>query len=324
MQPIKKFFWALTAASLMASASPAAAQTYPAKPIEWICATSPGSTAAAWCQLMGQVLSKKEVLGQPVHISYMGGGSGNEAASYAKRKPTDGYTLLHANASWSGYMSLPTFSQKPEDFEVLVKVEKFLYALGVHKDSEFKSIQDVITYAKANPGKLSVAGNKIGSLHHKLIADFFNAAGAEVNYIPYEGSGDAVKDVLGKHVPIGLGTIGQWQPHVEAGTVRPLVVVNEERVPAMAAIPIPKDIGLNYPIIHQWQGLFALKGTPPAVRKTLTEAMRKVIDSEEYQTYLKRSPHVVAAFEADEAKLKQDFQYELREFKQFLAKNGLI
>jgi tripartite-type tricarboxylate transporter receptor subunit TctC len=196
--------------------------------------------------------------------------------------------------------------------------------LGVHKDSEFKSIQDVITFAKANPGKLGIAGNKIGSLHHKLIVDFFNAAGAEVNYIPYEGSGDAVKDVLGKHVAMGLGTIGQWQPHVEAGTVRPLVVINEERVPSMAEVPTPKELGFNYPILHQWQGLFALKGTPPDVRRAVADAMKKVIDSEEYKTYLQRSPHVIAAFEADQAKLKKDFDYELGEFKAFLSKNGLI
>lgn len=324
MLTIKQGLLALVAAVAAGSAGPVNAQQYPTKPIEWVCATSPGSTAAAWCQLMGQVLSKNEVLGQPVHISYMGGGSGNEAANYAKRKRTDGYTLLHANASWSGYMNLPTFGQKPADFEPLVKVEKFLYALGVHKDSEFRTIQDVVAYAKANPAKLSVAGNKIGSLHHKLIMDFFKASGAEVNYIPYEGSGDAVKDVLGKHVPIGLGTIGQWLPHVQAGNVRPLVVLNEERVAAFAEVPTPKDIGLSYPILHQWQGLFALKGTPPAVRQTLIAAMRKVIESEEYKTYLSRSPHVIAAFEADEAKLRQDFQMELDAFKTFMAANGLI
>ena len=312
------------AAAAAAFAGPASAQNYPEKPIEFICATSPGSTAATWCQLMADLISKPEMLGEPVHVTFKGGGSGNEAAVYVDNKPADGYTLLHGNASWSGYMNLPTFSPDPENFELVVKVEKFLYVLATNVDTPYQTWDDLVKAAKEAPGTISVAGNKIGSIHHKHIISAFNAAGAEVNYIPYEGSGDAVKDVIGNHVPVGLGSIGQWAPHVEAGSVRELLLLNEERSDTIPDVPSVADAGLDYPIQHQWQGLFVKSGTPEEVTTKIADAFAKAIETPEYKEYLKNSPHVVPAFESDPAKLKSDFQAELDEFEAFMKENGMI
>ncbi|HEY9215465.1 MAG TPA: tripartite tricarboxylate transporter substrate binding protein [Ancylobacter sp.] len=302
----------------------AQAQTYPTKPIELVCSTSPGSTAAQWCQLMAQVLAKPDVLGKPVNVNYKGAGSGNEAAVYVQQRPADGYTLLHANASWSGYMNLPTFTAKPDDFEFLVKVEKFVYALATQSDSEFKTFNDVVTAAKLKPGTIAVAGNKIGSIHHKHVISAFKAAGAEVNHIPYEGSGDAIRDLLGKHVPVALGSIGQIQPHVQSGKLRALVVLSEERSPAFPDVPSIVELGYVYPISHQWQGIFVKKGTPPEVKAKLREAFAKVVNGPEYAEYLKNSPHVEKTFEADEAKLKKSFDAELKDYRTFMQANGIL
>lgn len=301
----------------------AMAQSYPSKPIEFICATSPGSTAATWCQLMANLISKPDNLGQPVHVVYKAGGSGNEAAVYMMGKPADGYTLLHANASWSGYMNLPTFSPDPADFELVAKVEKFLYVLATNAKSPYQTFEDLVKAAKENPGTIGVAGNKIGSIHHKHIISLFDAVGAEVNYIPYEGSGDAVKDVLGNHVPVGLGSIGQWAPHVQSGAVRQLVLINEERVDAIPDVPSVRDLGLNYPIHHQWQGVFLRTGTPEEVRERVANAFARAIETEEYKTYLKNSPHVVPAFESNPDKLREEFAAELKDFGEFMKQAGM-
>lgn len=301
----------------------ATAQDYPSKPIEFICATSPGSTAATWCQLMADLISKPDNLGQPVHVTFKGGGSGNEAAVYMMGKPADGYTLLHANASWSGYMNLPTFSPDPADFQLVTKVEKFLYVLATNAGTEYQSFDDLVKAAKAKPGTIGVAGNKIGSIHHKHIISLFNAVGAEINYIPYEGSGDAVKDVLGNHVPVGLGSIGQWAPHVQSGSVRQLVLINEERADTISDVPSARDLELNYPIQHQWQGVFLRRGTPDDVRNRIADAFAKAIETPEYKTYLKNSPHVVPAFESDPQKLSVDFAAELKDFGEFMKENGM-
>ena len=315
----------MTAALLMSGISAADAQeSYPDRPIELVCSTSPGSTAAQWCQLMAQVLSKDDILGVPVNVTFKGAGSGNEAGVYVTGREADGYTILHSNASWSGYMNLPTFEPAVEDFEFLARIEKFIYALGTHSDMPYQSFEDVVAAAKEAPGTIAVAGNKIGSIHHQHILSVFAAAGAEVVHIPYEGSGDAVRDVLGQHVPVALGSIGQLQPHVEAGTIRPLVVLNEERVEAFPDVPTPAELGYDYTITHQWQGIFLKSGTPDEVKVKLREALTKVMDSPEYAEYLKNSPHVEANFEIDPAVLKESFDAELEGAKEFMTANGIL
>lgn len=315
----------LAAVALSAVGHVAVAEAaYPERPIELVCSTSPGSTAAQWCQLMAQILAKPDVLGVPVNVSFKGAGSGNEAAVYVRGQPNDGYVILHSNASWSGYMNLPTFEAKPEDFEFLARVEKFVYALAVQEGGKYASFEDVVADAKANPGTVAVAGNKIGSIHHKHIISAFSAAGAEVNHIPYEGSGDAVRDLLGGHLPVGLGSIGQLQPHVEAGKLKPIVVLNEERVAAMPDVPSVRDLGLDYPISHQWQGIFVGAGMPAEVKTRLRDAFAKVVESPEYAEYLKTAPHVEASFDADEEALKASFDAELKDYRAFMQANGIL
>ncbi|MDF2994924.1 MAG: hypothetical protein K0R27_561 [Xanthobacteraceae bacterium] len=314
----------MSVAATVAITPVANAQSYPTKPIELVCSTSPGSTAAQWCQLMAQILAKPDVLGKPVNVAYKGAGSGNEAAVYTLQRPADGYTLLHASASFSGYMNLPTFSAKPDDFEFLARIEKFIYVLAVPTDSKYKTFVELVSAAKAAPGTIAVAGNKIGSIHHKHIIAAFKAGGAHVNHIPYEGSGDAVRDLLGGHVPVGLGSIGQIQPHAEAGKLRPLVVLNEKRSPAMPDVPTIQELGYVYPISHQWQGIFVKKGTPEAVKAKLREAFGKVVNGPEYADYLKNSPHVEKAFDTDGAALQKSFQDELNDYRGFMQANGIL
>ncbi|WP_127143833.1 Bug family tripartite tricarboxylate transporter substrate binding protein [Pelagibacterium montanilacus] len=313
---------ALTSTFALSAAT--AQDSYPSEPIELVCSTSAGSTAAQWCQMMSQVLSQDHVLGVPVNVSYRGAGSGNEAAVHVAQRDSDGYTLLHANASWSGYMNLPTFTPEISDFEFLARVEKFIYALGTHVDSEFETFEDTVEYARENPETLAIAGNKIGSIHHKHILSVYGAAGVDVNHIPYEGSGDAVRDVLGQHVPMGLGSIGQLQPHVEAGNMRPLVVLNEERVEAMPDVPTAAELGYEYDISHQWQGIFVKSGTPDEVKDVLRIALEQVVESPEYAEYLENSPHVEANFESDGEVLAESFQAELDDYRSFMEDNGIL
>ena len=320
-----KFSAFASALLLLGGVSAAHAQdAYPQKPVELVCSTSPGSTAAQWCQLVAQVLAQEGMLGVPVNVAYKGAGSGNEAAVYVRGKPADGYTILHANASWSGYMNLPTFEPSVEDFEYLARIEKFIYALGTHTSMPYQTFEDAVAAAKEKPGTLAVAGNKIGSIHHKHILSVFSAAGAEAVHIPYEGSGDAVRDVLGQHVPLGLGSIGQLQPHVEAGNIRPLVVLNEERVAAFPDVPTPAELGYDYPISHQWQGIFLRAGTPDEVKDKLRDALTKFMDSPEYAEYLKNSPHVEKNFETDPAVLKKSFEDEISDYREFMKANGIL
>lgn len=314
----------LGAALILSQGGYAVAKDYPTKPIEFVIPTSPGSSSAQWGQLLAEVLGKPDYLGVPVRLVLKAAGSGNEAAVYIAQRPADGYTLLQSSATYAGSMNMPTFVPDPKEFEPLVKVERFLYMIAVPSDSEFKSFADLVTYAKANPGKLGIGGNKIGSTHHRHIADLFKAAGVEVNHIPYEGSGEAVRDLVGKHIPAAIATPGQWKPHLDAGSVRMLVLLNDKPLPAMPDVPTVRDLGYTYEISHHFIGVFVKRGTPDDRRAVLIAAFKKFVESPEYATYLSRNPHVVPTFESDKAALDKDWAAQLESARAFLRANQII
>ena len=162
---------ALAGAAFLGSSMAAQAQDdFPAKPIEFVCATSAGSGAANWCILMAQMAG--EELGTPVEVLFKPSGAGNEAAAYVDSKPADGHTWLHRNTSYGGYMNLPTFQPDPMGFEVPVEVEKFLYVIAVNKDAPYQMWEDLVTAMKAADEPLPVAANKPGSAHHLHIVKY--------------------------------------------------------------------------------------------------------------------------------------------------------
>ena len=304
-------------------ATPALAE-YPDKPLTISCGTSAGSGAARWCQMMAQGLAKKEALGVPVRVVFKPGGSGNESAVYADNKPADGYTLMHANGSYSGYMNLPTFSVKRSDLTLVARVVKSLYVVVTPADSQYKTFADVVKAAKAAPGKLAVAGNKLGSNAHQQIISLFNAAGVKVNHIPYRGTGKSLKDMLGHHILLGLSNPSLVIPHIKAGKMRALVLLDTKRLPEMADTPVPSELGLKYELPVQWQGFFLKAGTPPAVKAKIIKALGVVVHSPEFKVYLKKTPGVVADFIVDESALNKDLDKNLKTTREFMKANGLI
>lgn len=312
----------LVAALLMAM--PALATGFPEKPIDFICGTSPGSGAARWCQIMALELARPEVLGKPVRVLYKPAGSGNESAIYTDHRPADGYTLMHANASYASYMSLPSFSVKPSDLELAARVEKSLYMLATPTGSPYKTFADVVAAAKKNPGKLSVGGNKLGSNAHLQVVELFKAAGVTVNHVPYQGTGESLKDLLGGSIQLALINPVLVLPHIKAGTLRAIVYLDTTRLAQLPDVPTPHDLGLNYQFPVQWQGFFLKKGVPEDRKKILLDAIAKVAKSADYQAYLKATPGVALDLITDGPTLEKEFSNEVEKTKAFMAANGLL
>ena len=300
------------------------ADNWPAHPIEFVCATSAGSGAANWCLLMAETMGAE--LGQPVEVLFKPGGAGNEGASYVDERPADGYTWLQRNTSYAGYMSLPTFRPDPMDFEVVADVEKFLFVVAVSADSKYKTFEDLIADMKARPGQVTVAANKPGSAHHLHLDKLFRAFGAQWSYVPYDGAGGAMKDTLGGHVDAAIGPPGIWQPHVDAGKARYLLLINEEHVKqtGLENVRIPSDLGVSYPITHQVQGIFLKKGTPPEVEAKVSEAVKKAVNSERYKDYLSKNSHVVPALNLDKEAATKAFHEERKTMGDTLRAAGLL
>lgn len=298
-----------------------ASAAWPEKPIEMVCATSPKSGAAQWCRVMASAVSKE--LGVRVDARFEGGGGGNTAAEIVSKAPSDGYTWLHRNTSYAGYMNLPTFKVDADQFEVVVEMTKFLYVIGVPADSKYKTFQDVIDDMKANPGKISVAGNKPGSAHHRHLINLFKAFGVEWNFVPYQGSGGAMRDVLGGHVPVGIVPTGIWVPQVQAGKGRTLLLLNEGPYEGING-PTPKDLGKEYRFTHQVQGFFVKKDTPADIKKKIADAFERVSKGSEYQDYIKNTVGAIDVYDNDAAKLTREFHELRKETGEFLKKAGLI
>ncbi len=294
---------------------------WPEHPIEMVCATGPSSGAAAWCRLFADLTSKE--LGQHVEVLFEGGGGGNTAAEYVINKPADGYTWLQRNTSYAGYMNMPTFRPDPMQLEVAVEVEKFLYIIGVRSDSKYKTFMDLIADMKAHPGEISIAGNKPGSAHHRHLIDLFNAFDVKWNFIPYKGSGGAMKDVLGGHVDAGIIPYGIWAPHVESGKARSLLLLNEEHYDPIP-IPIPKDLGVDYPFTHQVQGIFLKVNTPDEAKRKIQDAFKKAVETDTYKEYVKANAHVIPQFNVDDVQMTKDFHAMRIETGKFLKDAGLI
>lgn len=319
----------LAAAVAAYSGTATAQQTFPSEPIELVCTTKPGSGAAAWCQMMAGELQKKENLGVPVNVTFKSGGSNHEPVVYVAGKPADGYTLLHVSGSFYGYFNLPHFTKSYDDFQLIAKVERHLYGVAVRCDNPegIKSWQDLVDYAKKNPNALVMGSNKIGSIHHRHHVALYNAAGIQVRFVPYQGTGDVVKDVVGNHLKVGFAQPSLWNPHIDAGTICPLALLNEERLSGdknWKDVPTIKELGVNYKIPHQWQGFMVKRGTPPDRIKKLVDAMQKVVQSDAYKAYVAKRPHVVPIFEADGEELEEDMRENLEATRQFMIENNII
>ncbi len=256
------------------------ADKFPVKPMEWVIPTSPGTGSSVQAQLMGNLGGK--IIGQPINVLHKPGGNGNQTFSYTFRQPADGYTLGNYVGSAGGYMNFPEFENKVTDFIYVMQFMKTTYVLFVHKDSKLKTIQDLIQYAKANPGKLDIGTNKVGSVHFINLERFARAAGIKVNNIPYKGVARSLKDVMGKHL-----TAAMAQPYsvLPKKDLRPLLLFNETRLKKMADVPVPADLGFKYPMFHQIYGIFLKQGTPPDRVEKIKATFKKVMKAPEFLTY---------------------------------------
>jgi tripartite-type tricarboxylate transporter receptor subunit TctC len=256
------------------------ADKFPTKPMEWVIPTSPGTGSSVQAQLMGNLGGK--IIGQPINVLHKPGGNGNQTFSYTFRQPADGYTLGNYVGSAGGYMNFPEFENKVTDFIYVMQFMKTTYVLFVHKDSQFKTIQDLIQYAKANPGKLDIGTNKVGSVHFINLERFARAVGIKVNNVPYKGVARSLKDVMGKHL-----TAAMAQPYsvLPKKDLRPLLLFNETRLKKMANVPVPADLGFKYPMFHQIYGIFLKKGTPPDRAEKIKETFKKVMKAPEFLAY---------------------------------------
>ena len=251
---------------------------YPSKPITLICPYSAGGNADQRSRQIGRFISS--ALGQPVLVDNKPGAGGNIGTdAVAKAKP-DGYIIGMGN--FAPLAVNPTMFPKmtfdpAKDLMPICLIERGPLVLMVNPKSPFKSVKDIIAYAKANPGKLSFASGGLGGSHHLSAELFKSISGLFITHIPYKGGAPATTDLMGGQVDMMFEQMYAAAPSIRAGKLRALAITSKTRSPLFPDLPTMIEAGVPGFEVQNWQGLIAPAGTPPAIIKLLNETTNKAL-----------------------------------------------
>jgi len=243
-------------------ATPAWGQSWPAKPVRFIVPFPPGGSTDVAARAVAERLTR--AFGQQVVVDNRGGGGGAIGTVEAARAAPDGYTLLFvADPVITLHLVVKNVQfDMQRDFTAVTQVTTQPIAVAVHSSLPVKSIQELIAYAKANPGKLSFAHSGTGSGQHMSGELLRKMAGIDIVHIPYKGGGPAVQDLVAGQVPMGVLGSTPLIPHHKSGRIRIVAFTSKERFAPMPEIPTLHESGLAGFDTTQWLGILAPKGTP--------------------------------------------------------------
>ena len=255
---------ATLAATLMIAAS--AAQSYPSKPVKLLVGFPAGGGLDVLARIVGQRVS--EQWGQPIIVENKPGAGSNIAGDAAAKSTADGYTLLHTNIALMSInpalYSKMSFSPM-KDLVPVIQLVNLPLAVMVRADSPFNSMKDLVEYARANPGKLNFGSGGNGGVPHLALELLNSSYALKITHVPYKGSADAVKDLLGGPIDLMCDAISVGLSQIKAGKLKALAVTTEIRHPALPDTPTTTEAGYPKFQVTGWQGWVAPAGTPRTV-----------------------------------------------------------
>jgi putative tricarboxylic transport membrane protein len=259
---------------------------YPEKPITMVVHAGAGGGSDIFARTMASAIEKDKLLPQPIVVENKTGGSGGIAFAYVAGKKKDPYYVLTAVTS---FMTTPLMGLTPvglKDFTPLANFAFDEYMLMVGAGSKYKSVKDIIDFAKANPKKITVGGTQLGSSDSICAYLIEKAAGVQFNYIVFNGGGEVNAALLGGHIDMAVSNPGEALELYKAGKVKLLGVFAEKRLVGAPDVPTMKEQGLNT-IYVQNRGLVAPADIPADAKKILEDAFFKYTKTETFKKYCK-------------------------------------
>jgi tripartite-type tricarboxylate transporter receptor subunit TctC len=273
------FLTALIAGSV-AAAVPAVAQDYPNRPITLVVPFPPGGSTTIVARIVAEKMS--EGLGQSIVIDNRGGAGGTVGSRAVSKSAPDGYTIL---LGYTGTLAIgPTLYgnvgyDPRKDFEPIGRIGTAPNTLVVHPSTPVHSVRELIDYAKANPGKLNYGSAGIGTVSHVCGEYFASAAGVKLTHIPYKGTGPAIIDLLGGHIPMAFAPVPATHENAQSGKLRMLAVTSAVRSTLLPDVPTIAEAALpGFEAVLRY-GLVAPPGTPPAIITRLSAALNAALAS---------------------------------------------
>lgn len=278
----------------------AAGQSFPSRPIKLIVPFAPGASG----DIRGRIFAKafSEHVGQPVVVENMGGGGGIVGANAIAKSPKDGYTIGLLGTTFMATASLLSSNLPFADADLapIALVTNSPQAIAVSAKSGFKSIADLVQYAKANPGKLNFGSAGPSSITRLAMEHFNGEAGVNIVHVPYKGIGPALVDLIGGQVQVVVSDVSGLQTHIKSGAVIPLAITSGQRISALPNVPTTAEVGLARVISDNRTGLMMAAGTPPSLVQTLGDAARAVLRKPEVVQQLAQGGVIATPGTADE------------------------
>jgi tripartite-type tricarboxylate transporter receptor subunit TctC len=260
---------------------------YPTRPITVIVPTGAGSAPDVLVRKTGQELFS--TLRQPFVVENRAGAAGMLGANAVARAAPDGYTLLMA---WDGMMAInpvlyPKLSYNPQkDFVPVAATGRTEFVLVAHSSFEPNTLQELITFAKANPGKINYGSAGVGEVHHIAMEAIAYQAGIHLVHVPYAGGPAELNDIVAGHVPIGIIGLTPALPFLQTGKLKALAVLGKDRLRALPSVATVSETLPGYSIQGSWLGIFAPTGTPAAIVEELNADINRTLKDQAFSNFL--------------------------------------
>jgi tripartite-type tricarboxylate transporter receptor subunit TctC len=249
----------------------------------------PGGGTDVVARVIGQKVS--EWWGQAVAVENRPGATGTIGADVVAKSAPDGYTLIMGHVN-SHAIAPNLFRKLPydpiKDFAAVAYVGYVPNVLAVHPSVQAKTMKDLIALAKANPGKLNYASSGNGSTQHLAGEMFKQLAGVDIVHVPYKGSGDAIKDLLGGVVSMNFDTMPPVVEHIRGGRLRGLAISTPQRLPQLADVPTFLEEGMTGFDVTNWYGVMAPAGTPSEIVAKLNADINRAMRVTEVRARLEQ------------------------------------
>jgi len=269
-------------AAVLALAAPAPAQEkFPARPIDFIVTWGAGGGADAMARQIGTL--SQPFLGMAIPVSNVPGAGGNTGLAQVLTSKPDGYTI--ATYIQDTLMTIPMglARHKVDDLEWITRTQVADSFLFVKSDGPFRTIQELLKHAQANPGKLRVAATGFGTVDDVTVR-FLEKKGYKMTTVPYPKPGERYAAALGGHAEVLYEQAGDVLQYLTANQLRPLIIFAEQRHPAFPDVPSSKELGFDI-TLPQFRGIVARTGVPAERVQVLADAFRKAMDTPQWKKF---------------------------------------
>ena len=310
-----------SALPLTAAGAARAQARFPDRPIRLIVPWAAGGPADAGFRILAQAVSKK--LGQQVVVDNKAGASGIMGALALQEAKPDGYTVsqMHMSVLRQPLLNKQLTYNPITDLTYILQITGFVMGVVVRADARWKTLPELLAYAKANPGKMNWGTLGIGSTQHLAMERVGIAEGGLTwTHAPYRGTADTLRALLGGEIDFASEASG-WAPMVEAGQLRLLAVFTAERAKRFAEVPTVKELGIDV-VVDSPGGLIGPKGMEPAVAAVLADAFRAAAREPEHLKFLENMDQPLILLDGPAYKAAMAKTYE--EEKELLRRLNLL